>query len=209
MAKSNRDVKNLIEIENFDERVATGPLKVELSIKIHIFYKMIVESLQLDLEEGTARFLEGVKLYVFLGAMFETLINELIRRYLKSHRDAPPEMFSAVERQQLAEKLKVIERRIEGDWWADGPRLIRKVSEMRNRLLHFKDPPTLVDVASIAVSFDSRKVNAKDLFDALHGAIPNPKIYDELVDEDLDGLRRKCVDLYEAMSRIVVADQKV
>lgn len=202
MAASNRDVKNYIVIEDFDERISKGPPRIELSIHMHVFYRMIVSSLNLDLDEGTGRFLEGMKLYIFLGAMYESWVNDFLRKYLRGHRDAPVEMFKAVERQQLAEKLKVIENKIVGDWWAEGIQLIRKVSEMRNRLIHFKDPPTIVDAASMSVAFDSRTGTYAEWFYALREAAPNPRIYDDLVDQDLQMVREKCIQLYEKLNSI-------
>lgn len=106
MAKSNPDVKTYIAIENLMEEVASGPPRIEVSVQMHLFYRIIVNNLDLDLEDGTEKFLAAIKLYVFLGAMFECWANDFLRRYLRGHREAPPEMFDAMERQQLCRRSR-------------------------------------------------------------------------------------------------------
>lgn len=120
VAKSNPDVKNTVRLINVDERVAKAPPRIEVSVQMHLFYKMIVDGLNLNEPDGTGRFLEGIELYVFLGGMFESWANHYLRRYLEGHRDAPREMFEAVEKKQLQDKLQVIGKRLDVPWWRQG-----------------------------------------------------------------------------------------
>lgn len=202
MAESNPDVKNTIAMVNFDERVAQGPPRFEVSIQMHIFYKMIVDGLDLDVEEGTGKFIEGIKLYVFLAAMFESWINDFTRRYLNNHRDVPREMFDAVERQQLHEKLKVLVR-AGGEGWRERVALIRTVSEMRNRLLHFKDVPTVAEMEAIEIPLGGGRPTFGDLIQGIRQVTPNPRIYDDLVSQDLGEVRAKATDLYRDLQELV------
>lgn len=199
MAASNPDVKNRITILNFDERVARGPLRVEVSVGMHIFYKMIVDKLDLEASEGTARFIEAIKLYVFLGGLFEAWANEFLRQYLVAHQNVPQELFEAIERKQLQEKLSVIGRGLEAPWWGEGVRFIRGVSEMRNRLMHFKDAPTVAHPDPTSTIPSGPDPTLKGVWQGIQRAAPNPRIYDELVDQDLVAVRRTASELYDRL----------
>ena len=196
MAKSSSDVKNWTNIYDFDDRIAKGAPRLEVSIQLDIFYKIIIDKLDLSLEDGTDRFIEGIKLYVFLGAMYESWTNDFIRRFLKGHKEAPAEFFDVMERQQLIAKLKVIQSKIAADWWVGGIKLISKVCEMRNRLMHFKDSPTSIELESMSLRLPMESVTYADFFHGLRAAAPNPKIYNDIVDQDLDALRAEAMDLY-------------
>lgn len=47
------------------------------------------------------------------------------------------------------QKIKVIRSRVDADWWGSGVMLVRHVSEMRNRLMHFKDQPDSADIGAV------------------------------------------------------------
>lgn len=202
MAQGNVDVKNHIILENFDDRIAEGPPRIQVSVQMHAFHRMIVSALELDLPEGTAKFIAGIKLYVFLGAMFECWATEFLRRYLESRREVPVELFGAIERQQLKNKIDFIRGKVGGDWWLDGVQVIQRVADMRNRLLHFKDQPTVGDVGAISITAKGGVVTGADLLNGIREAVPNPRIYDEIADENLKELREKALELYGKLSAL-------
>lgn len=84
-----------------------------------------------------------------------------------------------------------------------GRGVIGGVSEMRNRLMHFKDQSTVIPPDTTFEVPRGPKATFADVHYALRLSSPNPKIYDDLVDQDLAGVRDRALGLYSKLCELV------
>ncbi len=199
MATSSNKYKSEISIQTPYPRDVANPKRVEVNIRMDWIYKRMITQIQLD-PQAEDLFERGCLLFILSGAMFEAWTNWSLRRLHTLYEGGHDELLlGIIEKNRIDDKLQYIHGRSQKLYNILDRPLLRIVIDMRNRLMHFKDKPTewteqFVEGTSAVVT------GTTNVAEALYNMAPNPKIYNDIVNQDLASLKIQILDLHGKLS---------
>ena len=173
--------------------------------RIELFYRDFLEEIDLSPRDEVVLAEAHVKTVIWGVLYIEALVNyklyQITQAQLKNRKLAP-HYWELTKKARLEDKIDLVlaygsSRKISVEPFLKG---VLRMVELRNRLVHFKDPPTKFDFSKVR-----EKVATNAPLEDWFKHFPNPKIVDELMSVPLSTRRQAFIGLGDVLESIRVA----
>jgi hypothetical protein len=213
-------MKDVITVDYGDDGEVS---RVRVLTRLDLIYENFLNQLN-DAKTEREQFETVIMAYVWSAAFLESRVNYHLRNLLELQQRSQKSrinVWEIIERQDLKHKAKYIEQlaalRIDVHQWEQA---LKNITEMRNRLLHYKNEPTYADrnfdkpidpplnPPPVANKDGSTTWTFKQVFDALHQMVPESSIFVELKTKSIESIRRPALSLGGEIERIATQSQE-
>ncbi|HET6764832.1 MAG TPA: hypothetical protein VFH27_14200 [Longimicrobiaceae bacterium] len=181
--------------------------KLYVRLRIDGHYRALMEAVRPASASPTDQFLASIQVIVWASLLVEAVVNRVAGKLLNLNHVTIQDggLWTLAERAELVKKVAALAQEFESDA-EQAKRHVKQVERLvriRNRLVHYKEPPTPVDESFLAMRAPEVATYA-DLLAYMSDVLPDPDIVSAVRSMPLEERKSEACEVVEWLESLKV-----